>query len=66
MAAAESGIRLVERCQTCGYLTYSACNNTEQIIDVTEWDGSDFFIVWPLPKCIFITDRVAQTIVSNR
>lgn len=66
MAPPDSGIRLVERCEGCGHTVYSGCNNPQHLIDCSQWDGSDFFIVWPLPKFIFVTDRVAQAIRANR
>jgi hypothetical protein len=66
MAPAESGIKLVEQCPGCGYLRYSECTDIEKLIDESQWDGSDFFIVWPLPKFIFVTGRVAQVIRDNR
>lgn len=62
MAPPESGIKLVEHCQGCGFLTYSGCEDLEKLIDVSQWDGSDFFMVWPLPGFIFMTDRVARLI----
>ena len=66
MASAESGINLVERCDACGYLRYSGCDNPEKLIDVSQWDGSDFVKVWPLPNFIFVTDRVIQVIRDHR
>jgi hypothetical protein len=65
MAPPESGIRLIERCDGCGHTVYSGCTRPDKLIDYSQWDGSDFFIVWPLPKYIFVTDRVAITIRSN-
>jgi hypothetical protein len=62
MASPESGIRLVESCPACGHLIYSDCDHPERLIDASKWDGSDFFMVWPLPKFIFVTDRVAELI----
>jgi hypothetical protein len=32
------------------------------LLDQNQWDGSDFFMVWPYPKFIFITARVAEFI----
>jgi hypothetical protein len=66
MAGAESGIKLVEECSACGLLRYSACENPGKLIDTSNWDGSDFFMVWPLPKFIFVTDRVARLIRDSR
>jgi len=66
LAPPESGIRLVKKCEGCGHTVYSGCDNPDRLIDVAQWDGSDFFIVWPLPKFIFVTDRVAQLIREKR
>jgi hypothetical protein len=66
MAACESGIRLANSCEACGSLDYSACENSGALIDARQWDGSDFFMVWPLPLFIFVTDRVAQLIFDSR
>jgi hypothetical protein len=35
-------------------------------MDPVQWDGSDIFIVWPLPKFIFITDRVRQFLLASK
>jgi hypothetical protein len=56
----ESGIRMRYYCEGCGVTDYTACKHPEHLIDPGQWDGSDFFIVWPLPKFIFVTDRVAE------
>jgi hypothetical protein len=66
MAPCESGIRLIERCAACGLHVYSAWNNPENLIDYSQWDGSDFFIVWPLPGFTFVTERVARVIRDNK
>jgi hypothetical protein len=65
MAPPESGIKLVERCEGCGHTVYSGCSNPNALIKESQWDGSDFFMVWPLPRFIFVTDRVVQTISNN-
>jgi hypothetical protein len=66
MAAADSGIKLIEHCDACGLLRYSGRTDAAKLIDVSRWDGSDFFMVWPMPGFIFVADRVAQAIRSNR
>jgi hypothetical protein len=66
MASPESGIKLVKECRACGLLDYSGASNPGALIDASRWDGSDFFMVWPLPGFIFVTDRVAQVIRDNR
>jgi hypothetical protein len=32
------------------------------LIDWEQWDGSDFFMVWPMPRFVFISNRVASFI----
>lgn len=66
MAAPQSGVRLVSRCQICGRVLYSQPSNPGKLIDARQWDGSDFFIIWPLPRFIFVTDRVARAIQEQR
>jgi hypothetical protein len=63
-APPESGVHLIEAesCQACGLLVYSAFTNASVLIDANQWDGSDIFMVWPLPRYIFVTDRVANLI----
>jgi hypothetical protein len=58
MALAESGIRLEESCPGCGYLHYSCFTDPRKLIRDDQWDGSDFFIVWPLPRFIFVSPKV--------
>ena len=55
-----SGIKEVERCRGCGLLVYSRLENPEELIDIRNWDGSDFFIIWPLPRFRFVTERVVE------
>jgi hypothetical protein len=64
MAPPSSGIRLIEECKSCDHKVYSIYSNPSLIFDQSKWDGSDFFMVWPLPRYIFVTDRVRQSIVD--
>jgi len=66
IAPPESGIRLDESCPACGLLHYTSFDNPALLIDEKQWDGSDFFIVWPLPGFIFVTDRVARFIRKHK
>ncbi len=66
MASRESGIRLIENCPGCGKLVYSTCRHPEKLIDASQWDGSELFMVWPLPRFIFVAERVADLIRMNR
>ena len=65
VAPPESGIKLAWQCPACGRRKYSDCVNPDKLIDASQWDGSDLFMVWPLPAFIFVTDRVAQVIRDN-
>jgi hypothetical protein len=60
-----SGITLEEYCRECGYTHYSAPTHPEHLIEESQWDGSDFFIVWPMPGHIFVTERVLQVATAN-
>jgi hypothetical protein len=66
LAPPESGIKLLEHCQACHHFRYFGLTHPEKVLDVSKWDGSDFFIVWPLPNFRFITERVRQTIQEER
>jgi hypothetical protein len=65
VAQAESGITRVERCAVCGRQTYTGFTNPAMLVDREQWDGSDFFLVWPMPRYIFITERVASFILAG-
>jgi hypothetical protein len=41
---------------------YSHCTNAAAILDCEQWDGSDFFIVWPLPNYWWVTSRVEEVL----
>jgi len=64
MARPESGIALdaSRSCQYCGHLVYSRFTNPAALIDPSAWDGSDVFIVWPLPRYIMFTEKAAAII----
>jgi hypothetical protein len=34
------------------------------MFDASQWDGSDVFMIWPLPKFLFVTERVAQILTA--
>jgi len=64
MASAESGLYLnkEESCSVCGHLVYTGLQQSEKLIDANQWDGSDFFIVWPFPNFIFVVEPVVRLI----
>lgn len=65
VATAESGVRVKKGCPVCHWKNYTGISNYEKLIDWSRWTGDDFFIVWPLPRFILITERVAQWMISN-
>jgi hypothetical protein len=60
MGRPESGVRLIKEYKCCGYQKYTGPLRPELFIDMKQWDGSDFFMVWPLPMYIFVTERVRK------
>jgi hypothetical protein len=66
MARPECGIHLTESCEGCGHLVYSSFADPSKLIDFKHWDGSDIFMVWPLPRFVFVTDRVRRIVRAKR
>jgi len=64
-AAPESGIRVIDRDEESGVLSYSSFRNGI-IVDEANWDGSDFFTINGYPSYILITERVKELIVSRQ
>lgn len=64
VAPEESGIKFLdsEKCEVCGKIKYSAPTDFLKIFSLSQWDGSDFFIIWPLPKFYFVTERVLKVL----
>jgi hypothetical protein len=65
MASPESGIQVIRICPGCGLTDYSRITEPARLIDVSRWDGSDFFRVAPVEGFIFVTDRVIQSLREN-
>lgn len=65
MATPESGVRVKKSCPVCHWKNYTGITNYEKLIDWTQWTEDDFFIVWPLPRFILITERVAQMLLGE-
>lgn len=53
-------VNLTYKCEGCGMLRYTVPKDMSKF--VTEWDGSDFFVVWPLPKYVIVTQKVVDVI----
>jgi hypothetical protein len=65
VAPPESGVRLLESCSTCGHRVFTAFSDASKLVDPATWDGSDFFMVWPLPRFIFVTEKIARIVRSE-
>jgi hypothetical protein len=65
IAAPASGLRTTLFCPSCRRRVYEVAQPS-RIIDPSEWDGSDLFVVWPLPRFRFCTARVARILQDNR
>jgi hypothetical protein len=66
MARAESGITRLRDSAGLDRLVYSRCTNPGEIIDANQWDGSDFFLVWPLPNYWWVTSKVATLLNKHK
>lgn len=68
VASIKSGIKLdlEKSCSECGLLIYSAPETVLDVIDISQWDGSDVFMIWPMPKFIFVTRRFVDIIINNK
>lgn len=62
IADERSGIREIERCPECGFVRYSGVSDPTHILNRASWDGSDIFMVWPLPLYRFVTERFVQVV----
>ena len=62
MADERSGIREIKRCTGCGHIQYSEISDPTHVINPATWDGSDIFMVWPLPLHRFVTERFVQSV----
>jgi hypothetical protein len=60
IATPDSGVQRTFRCPACHHTVYSCFTQPERLIDPKNWDGADFFLVWPMPRYIFVSARVAQ------
>ena len=60
-----AGAELIKFCPSCRLRRYRIAEPS-RLVDPSAWDGSEFFIVWPLPLYRFVSGRLAQIIRRNR
>jgi hypothetical protein len=66
LAPRASGIRLKKWCRHCGHTFYSPLWRPTNLIDPKKWDGSDIFIVWPLPMFILVAEKVVSLLQEHQ
>jgi hypothetical protein len=64
-AAPAAGVSLLKWCPDCEHKNYGIAEPS-RLIDPAAWDGSDLFIVWPLPGFRFASDRLASILRQER
>lgn len=62
VASAHSGVRPIKSDR--GTHCYSPCNDPSKLLDPDQWDGTDFFRIWPVGT--FVSDRIGRLILDNR
>jgi hypothetical protein len=65
MPSSAAGLTVAKSCPACNHRTY-AIAEPSRLIDPSSWDGSDLFIVWPLPRFPFASDRLANILREER
>lgn len=65
IARPDSGVRVVEQCPFCNRRVFSEYTSPEKLFDIECWDGSDFFVIWPLPRYIMVTGSVRSHILRE-
>jgi hypothetical protein len=65
LPSAKAGLSVTRSCPACSRKRYAVADPSH-LIDSDTWDGSDLFIVWPLPRFPFASDRLANIIRQER
>lgn len=65
IAGESAGVRLAEECPSCGFLEHSGVTDWSKVLDLDQWDRSDLFIVWPLPRYIMASEKAASVLEGS-
>jgi hypothetical protein len=65
MASNAAGLKVRDTCEACKYKDYTIAQPA-RLIDPESWDGNDLFIVWPLPRYRFASDRLASILRAEK
>jgi len=66
VAPEESGIRLVDKCPGCGGREYTSETDATKLVDWSQWDGSDFFRVYPKTNYLWVTEQTARVLRKRK
>jgi hypothetical protein len=66
VAPRKSGVQVTSECPVCKWRVYSDYTDPNELFSVDEWDGSDFFIIWPMPRFIMVTRSVRNYLLKAR
>jgi len=64
-ARKESGVEIIEECPACKRRVFAAYDDPGKIFNADEWDGSDLFTIWPMPRTYFVSKDVRNWIADN-
>ncbi|MEM9645845.1 MAG: hypothetical protein AAF989_12715 [Planctomycetota bacterium] len=60
-----SGIVELDR-ETYGTHKYAPCTDVRMMLDPEQYDGTDLFLVWPLPYKVWVSPRLSKLLASKR
>ena len=58
-----TGSHPVSQCPACGFTEFSPIKNMDNLFDKSQWDGSDFFMIWPIGE--YVSDRVKMIVEEH-
>ena len=64
-ASPDSGVRLTKSCDSCGLRIYSCFQDSTRLFEPNQWDGSDLFVIWPMPRFVMATERFRMFVIEN-
>ena len=63
----DSGLKELYRCEHCGLVIHGHSNNNIGIkIDISTWDGCDFFNIEENQTCVFVSENVKKVVGDHR
>jgi len=65
VASEDTGIKQVEYCEECKKSKFSKPTHPEKLFNEENWDGSDMFLIWPLPGFRLVTKKVFDILEQN-